>query len=59
MSGLDEDTVRKWVWIYCAAIQALKRYKVRICFNNPESLTLFETNHLRRLFGLKILLRKT
>ena len=35
ISGLDEDTVRKWVWIYCAAIQALKRYKLRICFNNP------------------------
>ena len=25
----DEDTVRKWVWKYCQAIQALKQYKVR------------------------------
>ena len=28
-TGLHEDTVRKWVWKYCIAIQALKQYKVR------------------------------
>ena len=28
LSGLDEDTVRKWVWKYCCAIQALKTHKV-------------------------------
>jgi hypothetical protein len=27
--GYHEDTVRKWVWTYCSAIQALKPYKVR------------------------------
>jgi hypothetical protein len=27
--GYHEDTVRKWVWKYCVAIQALKEYKVR------------------------------
>jgi hypothetical protein len=27
--GYDEDTVRKWIWIYCKAIQALKPYKVK------------------------------
>jgi hypothetical protein len=26
--GYHEDTVRKWVWKYCSAIQALKPYKV-------------------------------
>ena len=31
LSGLDEDTVRKWVWRYCIAIQALKAYKVSFC----------------------------
>ena len=33
MSGLHEDTVRKWAWKYCAAIQALKVYKVRLFMN--------------------------
>lgn len=28
MFGLDEDTVRKWIWIYCSAIQHLKDLKV-------------------------------
>jgi hypothetical protein len=27
--GYHEDTVRKYVWIYCEAIQALMPYKVR------------------------------
>ena len=26
--GLDEDTIRKWIWKYCTAIQALKTRKV-------------------------------
>ena len=26
--GYHEDSVRKWVWKYCRAIQALKPYKV-------------------------------
>ena len=29
-TGLHEDTVRKWAWKYCIAIQALKQYKVRM-----------------------------
>lgn len=28
MFAMNEDTVRKWIWIYCAAIQALKPSKV-------------------------------
>lgn len=28
--GYHEDTVRKWVWKYCSAIQELKIYKVRM-----------------------------
>ena len=30
ISGLHEDTVRKWVWAYAIAMQALKQFKVRI-----------------------------
>ena len=29
MSGLHEDTLRKWAWKYSTAIQALKAHKVR------------------------------
>jgi hypothetical protein len=28
--GYHEDTIRKWVWKYCEAIQALKQYKVSV-----------------------------
>ena len=28
MFGMNEDTIRKWIWIYCGALQALKPLKV-------------------------------
>ena len=28
---VDKDTVRKWVWKYCTAIQKLKPHKVKKC----------------------------
>jgi hypothetical protein len=32
--GLSKDTVHKWIWLYCAAVQALKERKVSVCFWN-------------------------
>ena len=44
LSGLDADTVRKWVWKYSTAIQALKTYKVRFIFHFQAPVTGCVTN---------------
>ena len=51
LSGLDEDTVRKWVWRYCTAIQTLKTHKVSFFTRLiPEAR---KSNYLYRLFGMQ------
>jgi hypothetical protein len=54
--GYDEDTVRRWVWSYCSAIQALKAYKVRyqafsmykmiFCFSDINPFVILAINRL-------------
>jgi DDE superfamily endonuclease len=44
--GYHEDTVRKWVWKYCTAIQALKPHKVRKNWNLLKLYHAIYTNML-------------